>query len=240
MGVLGLSDWSPELPVRFSIQLVRSDENGARFVSGVDETNICRRPLIVLNFDDISYFDTVRSNIFVEPRLGKFLVLSAIDFPVPLKPCDIVDSFLKDSNHQNKDQRCDVSEHEAHFEGRDELGNGDQQEEQVKEELELVVEHDRDQRDGVVFRVLDLVRGVALRSGPPVHPNRPFLPILEIFENYLFGDGPAQKAEAAVAPRQFWLLKFSYGDAYFFRYLKMLERFWLTVAMRGTSSSPVL
>lgn len=63
----------------------------------------------------------------------------------------------------------------TNFEGRDELGEADDQEEQVEEELELVEEHHRNKRQYVVLRVGQLVRGKVVWDRLPLHVQVPLL-----------------------------------------------------------------
>ena len=73
------------------------------------------------------------------------LVFSPVYFSVTFESGDVINGFLGDGHHEYEDQRCHISKHEADFEGRDKLGEGDNQEEQVEEELKLVVENDWNQ-----------------------------------------------------------------------------------------------
>ena len=63
----------------------------------------------------------------------------------------------------------------TNFEGWNERGETDEQEEQVEEELELIEEHHWDEGEDVVLLVLDSVRRVATRHRPPIHLQAPFL-----------------------------------------------------------------
>lgn len=71
----------------------------------------------------------------------------------------VVPSFLEKGYEQNEGKRCDVCEEEADLEGGEELREANQEEKEVEEELELVVEHNRNEREQVVLRVVVLVRG---------------------------------------------------------------------------------
>ena len=55
------------------------------------------------------------------------------------------------------------------FEGRNELGETNQEEEQVEEELELVEEHHWDEGYHVVLLIPDLVAWVPPRNSPTIH-----------------------------------------------------------------------
>ena len=83
--------------------------------------------------------------------------MTAIDLLVFPPSLDVISGFFDDGHKQNEDKRCHVCECVAHLQHRDELTHGDDQEEQVVKELELVEQDFRDERDRIVLRVAHLV-----------------------------------------------------------------------------------
>jgi hypothetical protein len=69
----------------------------------------------------------------------------------------IVVELFDQGNHEHKHQGCHVGDHKANFEDFDELTEGDEQEKEVKEELELVEKHNWDETVPSVTRVLHRV-----------------------------------------------------------------------------------
>lgn len=84
-------------------------------------------------------------------------ILLIVQCLVLAEALDIIDSLLHQSNHQHEGQRRNVGKEVANFESWHELGQCDEQEEQVVEELELVEEHDRHECQHVVLVVVQLV-----------------------------------------------------------------------------------
>jgi hypothetical protein len=107
------------------------------------------------------------------------LIGGPVELFVPLETLEVIPGFLDEGHCQHEGKRGDIGEEEAHFEGRDQLGEADQQEEHVEEELKLVVQYYRDESQDVVLSVIDLVIHVSLRHIPsPIDVNRSFLKII--------------------------------------------------------------
>jgi len=90
----------------------------------------------------------------------KLLILS-----ISLK---IIRCFLPHSNHKYKYEGRHIGEQKSNFEWRVELTERNQQEKQIVEELELVVEHDWQERENVVSLIPDFVAHKSFRTSHPV------------------------------------------------------------------------
>lgn len=55
----------PELPVGFTVKLVSADEDGSRFLGGVQQDQVGGYALIGVHFDDIAYFDGMAGDLRV-------------------------------------------------------------------------------------------------------------------------------------------------------------------------------
>ena len=88
---------------------------------------------------------------------------------------EIIPALLDHCHDQYEGERCHVGEHEADLEEGDELTEGDQQEEHVEEELELVVQHLGDESQHVVLLVVYLVCAETLRQSRAFHIQFPLL-----------------------------------------------------------------
>ena len=99
------------------------------------------------------------------------------------------------------------------FEWRDKLWQGNKQEKEVEEELELVVEHKRNESDHVVLLILDFVAEADLGSHSPVHLNRPFLQLITNWAYFLWHH-QAKALPHLVACGQLLLMKVNSVKAY--------------------------
>ncbi len=92
------------------------------------------------------------------------LIYFVIDLFVSLEPLKIIPCLLHQRNSQYKSQWANIGEHEAHFQGWNELREADQKEEQIEEELELVEEDHWDKGKEVVLGVVYFVVQMRFRT----------------------------------------------------------------------------
>jgi len=86
-------------------------------------------------------------------RASNLLVFLIIKFLILSVSLEVIVSLFAKCDEQHKHKRSYIREHEADFQGRDELGERDEKEEQVVEELELVEKDNRKECDDVVLLV---------------------------------------------------------------------------------------
>jgi hypothetical protein len=85
---------------------------------------------------------------------GKDCVQGVVEVFVTLHTQKIVVCLLGHGHQKDKDEGRHVREQETHLQERNELGECDQQEEQVVEEFELVVEHFWHEAENVVLLIV--------------------------------------------------------------------------------------
>jgi hypothetical protein len=100
---------------------------------------------------------------------------------VPLIPLEIVECLLHHVDAEHEHKWGDVGNQEAHSKERYQLGQGDQQEEHVEEELELIEQHDWNEGEDAVFLIVQLVTQIGSWLGPSMQPEGSLL-----LENALF------------------------------------------------------
>ena len=79
-------------------------------------------------------------------------------------PLEVIVSLFNHRHHEYKDKWSNVGEHESDFEERDELTERNDQEEHVKEELELIVQHLEQEGEHIVLLVVQPVRAKVCRQ----------------------------------------------------------------------------
>ena len=157
-GSLGSGDGFSEFPVSFSIELISSYKNHTSFfLSCVKEEQVCRKSLILIYLDNIpnSYILTI-NELLPTPSLQSCILL-LINLLVSLKPQKVIPSFFDHRNDEHKGQWSHICEQEADSQNGEELGDGNHEEEEVEEELELVVQDHRDESQNVVLLIHYLV-----------------------------------------------------------------------------------
>ncbi len=109
-----------QFPVRFTIELVSSDEHSPILLACGENDHIGWNSLIWLDFDKLTNLDIFAQNGPSASFLYEcvFLVVGLI---ISFLSVDIIVGFLKKSKTKDKKQRCDVSEEKAHFEHINEL-----------------------------------------------------------------------------------------------------------------------
>ena len=84
-------------------------------------------------------------------------ILGVIQLLVLAVAIEVINSLLDHRHQEYEGKGSDVGEEESDLEERHELGEGDNQEEHVEEELELVVEHLGHEGEDVVLLVVQAV-----------------------------------------------------------------------------------
>jgi hypothetical protein len=85
------------------------------------------------------------------------LISFHVEFLISPVSLYVVPRLLHECDNEYECEGSDIGEQEADLEGGDQLRQADQQEEQVEEELELVIQHDRDKCQDVVLSVTQLI-----------------------------------------------------------------------------------
>ena len=125
----------------------------------------------MMNFNQRTYSQVLTISRFPYSLLRiEHRVLFQIYLLIPLKPRYIIKRLLHHRNRQHKRQRRNKREQEPNPQRLYKLTQRNQQEEQVKEKLKLMVQHQRNKRDNVVLLVIQLVRWVTRRASVPVQP----------------------------------------------------------------------
>ena len=154
-------DCLSELPVRFAVQLVRLNEDGAALLSSLEEDEVGRDALPLHNLDDHADFDVLGGNRFdraITIRLARQgCILSVIELFIASEAVEVVPSFLYHRDDKYEGQWSNVSKQEAYLEEWYKLTDGNDQEEHVEEELELVVEDLEDEGENVVLLIVQTI-----------------------------------------------------------------------------------
>lgn len=176
---LSLRDGLAKLPIGLTVKLICLDENGATRLSCLEQNQVCRYALALSDFDDLSNLDVHRCDRHDASKSAlralQHCVLRIIKLFVASVAIEVVPALLDHRHQKYKGQWRDVSEEEANFKEGHELADCNDQEEHVKEELELVVQHLEDECQDVVLLVVKPVRDEVPRMGRSVHEELPFL-----------------------------------------------------------------
>ena len=159
VGSLCLWNRLPQFPVRLTVQLVSFDEHRSTLFCRVEKYKVGRNALVLLHFDYMSDLDILGRNwLHLVVSLPDDFIRGTVQILVTGPPGDIVNCLFSHCHEQHECQRRYVCEQESDFQEGNELREGDAEEEEVEEELELVDEHHGDERDDVVFLVVQSVR----------------------------------------------------------------------------------
>ena len=154
-------DCLSKLPISLTVELISLDKDSTALLSGLEEDKIGWNALILFNLDDLTHFDVPGGDRHdsTETLLLALQdsILRIVQLFVPAEPIKVINTFFDHCDHEYEGKRCDVSEEEADFEKGHELTDCDDQEEHVKEELELIVEHFEDKREDVVLLVIQAI-----------------------------------------------------------------------------------
>lgn len=170
---LSVRDSFPQLPVSLAIELVCLDEDAAARLSRLEEDEVAGDALALDHFDDLADLNVCgldrhdgAGSALLSLEYGVLRVVHLFVAPVPL---DIVITLLAHRHYQYEGQGRHVSEEETDFEEGNELTDGDDQEEQVEEELELVDQHLWNESQEVVLLIVQPVRHKRRRHSCPFH-----------------------------------------------------------------------
>lgn len=143
----------------------------------LEQDNVCRYSLILVKHNKVADLDLARRDrgtVMATRRRPRLLVVSprrrarrrqkhlkwcGIAILIPLVPLIIIKGLLANGNGKDEAEGRNVRCEEADLEGRQELGEGDEEEVKIEEELELFVEYQREESDeGILLVANDVGR----------------------------------------------------------------------------------
>ena len=87
----------------------------------------------------------------------QYAILSGIELFISPVAIEVINCLFDHCHHKYEGKRRDISEEKTDFEKRKELTYGDDKEEHVEKELELVVEHLENEGETVVLLIVESV-----------------------------------------------------------------------------------
>ena len=104
-----------QFPVSLTIKLICSNKDGSLPLCRIQQNTVSREPLVLVDFEDISYFHTL--TCFESPCLISLqvFVLCVVDVFVFAVALDVVDCLLDQSDSKYENQWRYIGKHETHF-----------------------------------------------------------------------------------------------------------------------------
>lgn len=137
----------------------------------INQDEVGRDSFILLYFDNVPNFDCFTVDRVLRAIKEYLGVGFLIYFLVSLEPLEVIKELFDHGDGQHESKRGNICEQESNSEDRHELGDCDDEEKEVEEELELVEENHRHKGQHVVFLIFDLIVAEFLWRGDPIKEN---------------------------------------------------------------------